>query len=492
MYKNLVFGYINTNVLDGSAIFMSSLCNVLSKNNSSNTDLLLAVPFKRNTVLTDLNKLDNVSIIDPFVNSKFQNFDLTLREQISITEAAELIIYSDELYDYNKIFIRSLEVTEKLIEIKPSIVKKIYSYITGVTSSKQILSEKTKNLFLKVERLDGKFLSQTNEMKNHIINQVKVSTDTIIDLNPMIPDIPFSHEDIFRKKNTYNKFVYSGKFASEWNTIPMLTQFRELCEDFSAELYLAGDQFKTNNNDVNFTSYAKYLIENTKNTRWFGGLNRNQSLSLINSCDIGLTWRDEALNDSLELSTKLLEYCMLGKPPILNKTDMHVKIFGENYPFFCENDKSFLATLKFAIENPEIVEKYSKVVYQIAQEYTFNSVAKKLADKLDENINEYTFLMNENVEVDDYFERYDQNEKVNKFLESGKVSDKEYERIRTYANQANEKYKLTMEKLKKTKEFADLANNKYKETMEKHKKAVDDYNKVKEENKKLKKRIQNM
>lgn len=486
MIKNLVFGYININVIDGSAIFMSSLCNILSKNKKSTTDLLLAVPQKRTTILDDLEKISNVKILDPFFNNTYKDFNLALREQISIEEAANLINYSDSNNNYHRIYIRSLEVTKKLLEINPELIHKTYSYVTGITSSKQELDESEYAYFNEIERLGGKFLCQTSEMKNHILSYLNLNTSTIIDLNPMIPDIPFSFEEIFLQKDKYNNFVYTGKFASEWNTIPMISKFRELKELSEATLEVAGDQFKIDLVDTKFVGYAKYLLENTKNIRWHGGLTRNQTLTLIKNSDIGLSWRSASLDDSLELSTKVLEYCSLGKPPIINKTDMHVKIFGEDYPFYCENGQSFISAMMYAIDNPRTVEKYSKIVFEIANNYTFSSIAQKLANKLGDSLEDYVIDV-EKIDKKDYFEEIQSVD--NNFLINNNSSSKEYEKLQSFTNQLDKKYKQAIHQLSTTKEFADMANSKFKVTMEKHKKAVSDYNVMKENNIKLKKQL---
>lgn len=492
MINNLVFGYININVIDGSAIFMSSLCNVLSKNNKSETDLLLAVPQKRNTILEDLEEIKNVSIVDPFFNNTFKDFNLALREQISIEEAANLIIHSDNVKNYDRIYIRSLDVTKKLLELQPSLIHKTFSYITGITSSKQTLSKTDYSYFENIEDLGGKFLCQTSQMKKHILSQLNLNEETIIDLNPMIPDIPFEFEEIFAKKASYNSFVYTGKFASEWNTVPMVTKFRELKETHEASLNIAGDQFKRDLNDSKFVEYAKYLLENTNNVNWYGGLTRKQTLTLIKNADVGLSWRAPSLDDSLELSTKVLEYCSLGKPPIINKTDMHIEIFGDDYPFYCENGQSFINSMQYAIDNPETLEKYSEKVFQISKNYTFSSIALKLAKKLGDSLENYT-NKSEKVDMKDYFEDIQTVgiNNLNNDLKSGS-NTKEYEALKKFTNQLNSKYETTIHQLKTTKEYADMANNKYKITMEKHKKAVSDYNVMKSNNKKLKKQLSDL
>ena len=48
-------------------------------------------------------------------------------------------------------------------------------------------------------------------------------------------------------------------------------------------------------------------------------------MQLAASCDIGVSWRDASLDASLELSTKVLEFGVLGLPVILNRTPMYFR-----------------------------------------------------------------------------------------------------------------------------------------------------------------------
>src|ERR1700680_2428652 len=55
------------------------------------------------------------------------------------------------------------------------------------------------------------------------------------------------------------------------------------------------------------------------------------------SCHIGLSWRDQSLDASLELSTKVLEFGLLGLPVILNRTPLHEELLGADYPLFARD-----------------------------------------------------------------------------------------------------------------------------------------------------------
>lgn len=382
----LVFGYINTNVMDGSAIFMSSLCKVLSIDKSNGIDLLLSVPYKRDVVLGNLRNEDNINIIDPYNMFDFSSYDFFGNQSMTHQEAAQLISEMDKKNVYDYIFIRSLDISNALLKVNTDIMSKTFNYVTGITSKNEELTEQQKLLLNAIYEKGGRLLCQTEQMKNHILKSIYIPESKIINLNPMIPDVNKSFDEIFIRKNEYNRFIYSGKFAHEWNTVPMIVQYREIIDYYSlAHLDIVGDQFKRSLINTEFVENASYLIESTANLTWHGAVSRNESMSLIEKNDVGITWRNKELNESLELSTKLLEYSSLGKPAIMNPTQMHKEIFGENYPFYAETDEDFYNIMKLVIENPELVEEWSEKVFEISRKFSFTSTYLTLAPHLTED-----------------------------------------------------------------------------------------------------------
>jgi hypothetical protein len=77
------------------------------------------------------------------------------------------------------------------------------------------------------------------------------------------------------------------------------------------------------------------LIE-TPGVVWHGGVSRMSAWRIAAGCDVGLSWRHDRLDESLELSTKLLEYGQLGLPVVLNRTPMHEVLLGQDYPLFAD------------------------------------------------------------------------------------------------------------------------------------------------------------
>lgn len=61
-------------------------------------------------------------------------------------------------------------------------------------------------------------------------------------------------------------------------------------------------------------------------------LNREDVAVVISHTHVGWSIRNQIYRESSEISTKVIEYCSLGKPVLLNKFDSNIALLGEDYP----------------------------------------------------------------------------------------------------------------------------------------------------------------
>ena len=399
----LLFGYINMNAMDGSAVFMSSVTTMLSKNPNINIDLVLANPIRRDLLLQPLYELENVNIICPYDDGDLseKEFPWKNRNRMSFQEAGEVIDYYWRKNDYDWFIIRGIEVANKLININPNIISNSMVYMTGITDSNQELTKSKMNEFEQLRELNAYILCQTEEMKEFLLTKLDSSLfeDKIIPLNPMVPDTVDEFEDIFVKKNKYNKLCYTGKFHKGWNSIPMIVGFKEILEEIpEATLEVAGDMFKPDKDNPHYVNDLKYLLNSTRNLTWYGALSREEARQLILSSDIGFTWRDPSMDTSLELSTKLLEYGTLGKAVVLNPTPMHKKIFGDDYPLYAETLDDYVRVVKEAMINPDIYEEAARKMFEGSKKFTFTQILNNLLPYLVKD-KVIEFLKSKNIDI---------------------------------------------------------------------------------------------
>ena len=104
--------------------------------------------------------------------------------------------------------------------------------------------------------------------------------------------------------------------------VELLTRLR--VEIPAVELHVAGDKIHDPPQEPEFHNRARGALEATAGLRWHGAVQRAHVAELLGSADVGLSLRHPSLDDSAELSTKVLEYGAAGRPVLLNSTPLHV------------------------------------------------------------------------------------------------------------------------------------------------------------------------
>lgn len=374
--------------MDGSAVFLTGITKMLSLNPNITVDLVLATPIQRDILLKELYDLKNVNIISPFDDEDLisANPKWYMNQRFTHEEAAHMLNYYWTQRHYDWIIIRGIEVVNELYRVNENIFDKLMTYVTGITFEDQIIPEEEWKEKYKIFKRSAHLLCQTDEMKKFITKKFPDLDTKIITLNPMVPNTTKDFNEVFVKKERYNKLCYVGKFHHDWNSVPMIVGFREIKETHpDAKFLIAGDKFTNHPEYPNYNKELKYLLTNTENLTWFGALSREDSRALIAEGDIGISWRAEKMNTSLELSVKLLEYGTFGKAVVMNRTPMHEKIFGEDYPLYVGSLQEFEDAINAVIEDPSLYYKAAKRMFEASQKFTYTETLNKLTPYLFES-----------------------------------------------------------------------------------------------------------
>ena len=109
---------------------------------------------------------------------------------------------------------------------------------------------------------------------------------------------------------------------------------------------------------------------------WHGGHSREGAMRIAATADIGLGWRHPSLDASLELSTKVLEFGLLGLPVILNRTPMHEDLLGADYPMFARDLDDVVAIAESAAADPAMVKLAASRTSAAAAGYTLDKASR--------------------------------------------------------------------------------------------------------------------
>ena len=129
-----------------------------------------------------------------------------------------------------------------------------------------------------------------------------------------------------------------------------------------------------------FTNEIEELINKHKlgdhGVSIYTSLPKSEVAKMIQNADVGISWRKPSMDESKELSTKLLEYASLGKPMILNRNRINISIFGEDYPYYANSEAEYLEKLNLVFSNDTLYEKTSRKVYNVSKNYSYEHVHK--------------------------------------------------------------------------------------------------------------------
>lgn len=368
--KILVYGDIDINYIDGSAIWVSSILSVLSIEEHIEIDYVIKAPIKNKENFSAIEKLEKVNVIDPFAAFGIES------RRLSINEAVDVLQKLNSEKNYDGIVLRGLDLCLEAAS-RNDLKNKILSYVTNFNHDKESIDAN------EVEQL--RFIYENSKYMFAQTQEAQECLATIIEpedsgkfrvLSPMIPDYRNEKESFVNKGNT---IVYSGKFAKDWYTAEILDAFKKINEmNDEINLIVVGNKFQGE-----LVQKKEQIIDELNSNpkiHWLKGVSREKSNELIEKSDVGIAWRSAKVDndESVELSTKVLEYCRAGKPVVLRKTKLHEKLLGSDYPLFVDTEEEFISKILKIMEDPSLYAATAERCYLAAKQYTFSERAKSL------------------------------------------------------------------------------------------------------------------
>ncbi|KZN98036.1 MULTISPECIES: glycosyltransferase [Aeribacillus] len=373
--KILLYGDQNLNIVDGSAIWLTSLANLLTIDDRVDLTILLKTPVKRKEVISNIKKKNNIVFINPY--NRFSNWNFNDKHKMNVGDATNIIELLDNIENYDLIITRGKDLTAE--SLKKSFVKKQIPYITDFTHDETKIAEEEINFFREVYTTFPNIFVQTKEMGNYLKKLLNVSGEKFIELPPTVED---SLNPPKFELNNYS-IVYAGKFAKEWMIEELINVYKQVKKyDPAITLNIAGDKFQ--GELIDKKDEIKQIFNDTEGIQWFGALSRRDSLNLIKDSDIGYAYRSEEIDNdnSLELSTKVLEYGINGKPVLLRRTKQYEKLLGSDYPLFANNEEELKNKIVLCFNDERIYQEAARKCYEASKAYQISLVSKKILSEL--------------------------------------------------------------------------------------------------------------
>jgi glycosyltransferase involved in cell wall biosynthesis len=380
--RALVYGDIDLNLIDGSAIWLQSVTQALARAGCAVT-LVLKAPVRTSRLIAPLLAEPGITVRRPFEEHLLEGLEGVERIEgvdgagpVRAAAAAGLLTRIDADQPHDLVVLRGRAVTSAMAKSE-TFAGRLWPYLTDVPQSVPGLTPDVADELGMIASVARYLLCQTEELRCFLEGSIPAACGKCVLLPPMLADIPPSHLPIpsscgAAAAGTPLRLVYAGKFAPQWNTLEM-TELPGLLSGrgIASELHMAGD--KIHDDASGYQERMRAALE-VDGVTWHGGHSREEAMRLAASCDIGLSWRHPDLDASLELSTKVLEFGALGLPVILNRTPMHEALLGADYPLFAAS----LADVAAAAAEPGLYRLAADRTGHAAERFTLDRAAERL------------------------------------------------------------------------------------------------------------------
>lgn len=362
--RALVYGDVNLNLIDGSAVWLTSMAECLARSGVEVT-VLLKSRIETGRLLLPLHELANVHIVEP------------VRAKMSAAQAANALVSHHVEKRFDLVVVRGSRVASAMVATG-QFDGVLWTYLTDIPQSVSALDHGQLVELTAIVRGSRRVLCQTPELRTFVEAVVPEVHGRTLLWEPIIPDAPLHETGLVDNGGDHIlRLGYAGKFASAWNTDLMLSLPGELsARGIPTRLDMVGD--KIHREDPAFAQRMDSGLRGTPGVTWHGGLDRKSTLALMAACDVGLSWRNTCLDDSLELSTKALEYASVGTPPVLNRTPMHERVFGADYPLFTDATTTIIDLLARVHADRELLGRTTERALAATERYTMTAAVARV------------------------------------------------------------------------------------------------------------------
>jgi glycosyltransferase involved in cell wall biosynthesis len=189
--------------------------------------------------------------------------------------------------------------------------------------------------------------------------------------SPVIPDLPKYLQPVMSRPV---RAIYAGKFKGDWMTLEMAEAWSEIHDSVpGSELVMIGDKIHNEPDRPTYAERMRQALEGTQGLSWLGALSREAVQEQLRHARVGLSWRHENMNDTLEYSTKILEYGGAGCAAILNRNPLHEQLLGNDYPLFANSVREFKWQLVRALREPQVAQQAADTLRRLAERHTFSA-----------------------------------------------------------------------------------------------------------------------
>lgn len=377
--RALVYGDVDLNLLDGSAIWVQGVSQALAAAGCAVT-IVLKAPIRTDRLTKPLQDMDAVTLRSPHAERLLPE----LTEASLSTAQAVAALKAVDAEPHDLVVLRGKNLVAAAAK-DGAFDGRLWTYLTDVPQSVPAMSTAHATELDVIAKASRYLLCQTEDLRCFLEGSIASACGKSVLFPPVLP-AETTHRDTERPVTSGAplKLVYTGKFAPRWNTLEM-TQLPALLNSrgVPAEIHMVGDKVHDDPKDPTYKRRMTAALGEIGTSAipgviWHGGKPRAEAMRLAAEGDIGLSWRHPDLDASLELSTKVLEFGQLGLPVILNRTPAHELLLGVDYPLFAASLEDVADVAMAAASSPEVFALAASRTSEAAAFYALDKAAERL------------------------------------------------------------------------------------------------------------------
>jgi glycosyltransferase involved in cell wall biosynthesis len=364
-----LYGDVNLNLIDGSAIWLAALAETLALDPATAVTVVLKAPIERGLVVAPLRERPNVTLVA----------HPTRTSRLTPAQALDLLVELDHAEPFDVVLLRGYQVSREAAE-RGAFAGRLWTYLTDIPQQRHLASQEDLARLGAIAVASERVLCQTDELRAYLEGLVPEAAWRTTLLTPMVPEAFLLPP---RPRPPAPRLFYAGKFAPLWGFLETVAAFRRLRDEHpDVELHVAGDKVHDPPDEPGFAPAVRDALTTTPGLVWHGAVSRREVADLLASCDVALSARHPAMDASLELSTKVLEYGAANVPVVLNRNPLHERLFGGDYPLFIDQLDDLAGVLGAVLRDPHAWEAARRTAHRVAEDFTFPRVRERLAPAL--------------------------------------------------------------------------------------------------------------
>lgn len=365
-----VYGDLNLNLIDGSAVWAASLVQVLAGLGNVEVDLFLKTRLRTIQVLGAVLDLPNVRLVEPGHAGEVP--------PLEPEDAVARIVAADGRRHYDAVILRGHRLSHVAAR-DAKLAGRLWVYLTDIPQQASLLDASWRSSLADIASASRYVLCQTAALEQLLQHNVPGMQGKTRRLPPMVPPLPAGRTATDAQDAAGDRVLriaYAGKFAPLWGIREMLeVADRLVARGVRFELHVYGDKIHNPADDPGFRDEVLERLDNTQGVTWHRGVPRTTLLEALRSMDLGWAWRSPELEDkTLELSTKVLEYGLCGLPVLMARGPANVAAFGDDYPLFARTTADIVDLLAMAASDRGLLRDAGVRTSGVAAAHTFERI----------------------------------------------------------------------------------------------------------------------